>query len=132
MGLQCCSKNETVQSKMLKIFFIFYSLSLLSTNSQLSNSLSILSLSLSLIPLWRWLFGGSALPILWFVDCNMWVFDGSSVQWVSVVSDVGCNAGGCGLQVRDGRFQFIGRPQLCPWVLWVGVLAGGIVLILFV
>ena len=40
MGLQCCSKNETVQSKMLKIFFIFYSLSLLSTDS--------LSLSLSL------------------------------------------------------------------------------------
>ena len=47
MGLQCCSKNETVQSKMLKIFFIFYSLSLLSTDSQLSISPSILSLSLS-------------------------------------------------------------------------------------
>ena len=47
MGLQCCSKNETVRSKMLKIFFIFYSLSLLSTDSQLSVSLSILSLSLS-------------------------------------------------------------------------------------
>ena len=47
MGLQCCSKNETIRSKMLKIFFIFYSLSLLSTDSQLSVSLSILSLSLS-------------------------------------------------------------------------------------
>jgi len=45
---------------------------------------------------------------------------------------VGCSACGCGLQVRDGRFQFIGRPWLCPWVLWGGVLAGGIVLILVV
>ena len=104
MGLQCCSKNETVQSKMLKIFFIFYSLSLLSTDSQLSISLSSLSLSLSLIPLWRWLFGGGALPILWFVGYNMWVFDGSLVWWDLVVSEVGCSAGGCGLQVRDGRF----------------------------
>ena len=89
---------------MLKIFFIFYSLSLLSTDSQLSISLSILSLSLSLIPLWQWIFGGGALSILWFVGCNMWVFDGSLVWWVSIVSEVGCSAGGYGLQVRDGRF----------------------------
>ena len=35
MGLQCHSKNEMIQTKMLKILFIFYSLSLLSADSHL-------------------------------------------------------------------------------------------------
>ena len=54
MELQC-SKNEMVQTNVLKILFIFY--------SSLSSPLT-----LSLSSLWGWVFGGGAWPI--FVGCR--------------------------------------------------------------
>ena len=53
MGLQCHSKNEMIQTKMLKILFIFYSLSLLSTDSHLYLLFQLSGPSLAVEFWWR-------------------------------------------------------------------------------
>ena len=50
----------------------------------------------------------------------MWIFGGGSILWVSVVSEVGCGAGGCGcrLQERGGNVVVLvsvfGSPMVVP------------------